>query len=277
MHAEPGRVRRVLGEAIVLGLRRELRLVPMRIVERPKRKVAVPADCNWDAALARDDVDPLSVALVSEVLRSHGFHVRQPHDTNTLLARRGSGQIEVQVRGARNGRAHRSGRSAALTPTRVCMRAWSFFTPESAQRCISFPPLRGVSRMHSCATCRTRAAQRRPNGGATSAARTTSCWQSTRSRRPSLAYRALRMPSTVSSIFASASLKPAWRRAVGHAHPCDRTGCVRVALTDDVAADATSGALLPAAPLSRRGAVVLLSIRLRDEAGRRGCRRRGAR
>jgi len=74
----------------------------MRIVDRPKRKVDVPPDFNWDAALDRDDVGPLSVALVSEALVSHGFNVRQPDDrTNTLLARRGSRQIEVHVRGAR--------------------------------------------------------------------------------------------------------------------------------------------------------------------------------
>lgn len=74
----------------------------MRIVDKPKRKVDVPPDFNWDAALQPDDVGPLSVALVSEALADHGFNVRQPEDsTNTLLARLGAREIEVQVRGAR--------------------------------------------------------------------------------------------------------------------------------------------------------------------------------
>ncbi len=69
------------------------------------------------------------------------------------------------------------------------------------------------------------------------------------------------MPSTVSSIFASASLKPAGVVRLGTPIPATAQGVYVVALTDDVAADATSGALLPAAPLSRRVLQHLLSIR----------------
>jgi hypothetical protein len=61
-----------------------------------------PKRFSWDA-LGRGDVGPLAVALVRDELASHGFQVRQPdHRTSTLLARRGSRELEVHIRSARS-------------------------------------------------------------------------------------------------------------------------------------------------------------------------------